>query len=176
MTDAFQADDYPVVISTDGGGYVFRIRELFLVQRSPDLDAGLSLIKKRAADIIAEQSAIGAADDLPPPGGVAQEDGERRRLKAFAFKSGIVALVLVIVIAAMAAALPYSMRNSGKKFGRSMIKQFEHGLQKAASKELTPERREKLRIRVAAAVPHLKPYISELRPLFADFCHDNTSQ
>ena len=170
MTDSVKAENYPVVVTRDGSEYILRIRELFLVQRDADLDSGMEKIRQQARDKIAEQSAIGAGGELPRPGGVAREDRETRRLKVFAFKGAVVALILVIVIAAAAASFPYAMRNSAKKFGRGVIIQLEQGLQKAAAKELTPERREKLRIAVAEAVPHLKPYIDELRPLFIDFC------
>lgn len=174
MRKAFQAENYPIIITRDGDRYVLRVRELFLVEGDADLDAGLKRLEQRACDLIAEQTALGDAGDLPPPGGIAEDDREKRALKVFAFKAAIVALVLAVMMAAAAASFTYAMReplrNAGVKLGRAAIAQVEKGLRQAIEKEMTPKRRERLRILVADAVPHLKPYIAELRPLIAELC------
>ena len=174
MNMPIQVEDYPVIITRDGDIHVLRIGELFLVERDANLAVGLERLQQRARDLIAEQTALGALDGLPRPGGVARDDEQNRRVKVFALKSALVALVLVIVMAAAAASFSYAVRESmhkvGLKMGRAAIAQVERGLRKVARQELTPERRERFRISVAEAVPNLKPYVAELRPLLAELC------
>jgi len=174
MKQPLQAEDLPVIVTRDGDIHVLRIRELYLIERDADLDTGMKRLLDRARDIIAEQSSIGAQADLPNLHGDSAEKRERQELKVFALKSALVALVMVIILAAAAASFSYAvrepMRKAGLKLGRSAIAQLEKGLRDAARDELTPDRRERLRVLVADAVPNLKPYITELRPLFADLC------
>ncbi|MBL6933373.1 MAG: hypothetical protein ISR45_10525, partial [Rhodospirillales bacterium] len=81
-----KTDDYPVIITREGNIHVLRIRELFLVERDRELSAGMERLEQRASALIDEQKALGDLGFLPPPGGVAKESRENRKLKIFAFK------------------------------------------------------------------------------------------
>jgi len=111
---------------------------------------------------------------LPPPETCQEPSNEQRSLKLFAVKGAIVALILVVIMAASAATFTYAirepLRHAGQKLGHAAIAQLEKGLMEAADKELTPERREHLRLRIAKATPYLKTYVSEFRPLIEGLC------
>ena len=169
-----RAEDYPVVITRDGDYYVLRIRELLISERDKELSAGHSRLLQRATHLITELEGLNAEADLPTPGVSSLEDPEKKSLRVFAFKSGLIALVIVIVLAAAAA--PFSsavrepMRKVGLKLGRSAITQIEKGFREAVEIELTPERRERLRLRIAESIPYLKPFIFEFKPLLGELC------
>ena len=110
MTKPVQAKDYPILITHEGNLHVLRIRELLLVERDENLSVGHKRLLQRATDLIIEQEAFGAADDLPRPGGIIIEEQENKSLSIFAFKCGLITLVLVIVLAAAAATFTYAVR------------------------------------------------------------------
>ena len=174
MMTTVRAEDYPVVITRDGDYYVMRIRELLIVERDKELSAGHSRLLRRANHLITELEGLNAGADLPTPGELSSEDSEKKSLRLFAFKSGLIALVLVIVLAAAAASFSYAvrepMRKVGLKLGRSAITQIEKGFREAGEIELTPERRERLRLRIAESIPYLKPFILEFKPLLGELC------
>ena len=174
MTTTVRAEDYPVVITRDGDYYVLRIRELLIAERDKELSAGHSRLLQRATHLITELEGLNAEADLPTPGEPSLEDPEKKSFRFFAFKSGLIALVIVIVLAAAAASFSYAvrdpMRKVGLKIGRSAITQIEKGFREAAEMELTPERRERLRLRIADSIPYLKPLIFEFKPLLGELC------
>ncbi len=163
--------EFDISVSKVGNEYTLRIAELHLIETGLDLEAAYKSIESRKHDLFAAYEKAGRLDDLS----VSHQASDRdNRLRVFAVKSGLVALVGVIVVSAAAFSFSYAVREStrkaGLKLGRSAIKQVERGLKDAAKKELTPERKEKIRVLVSDAVPHLKPYVRELRPLFAELC------
>ena len=174
MMKTVRAEDYPVVITRDGDYYVLLIRELLIAERDKELSIGHSRLLKRATNLITELEELNAEVDLPMPGEPSLEDPEKKTLRIFAFKSGLIALVIVIVLAAAAASFSYAvrepMRKVGLKIGRSAIAQVEKGFREAAEIELTPERRERLRLSIADSIPYLKPFILELKPLLGELC------
>ena len=150
------------------------IRELLLVEKDPDLSAGHSRLLKRASDLISEMQILDAVEDLPVPGEKLVKAPEQNSLRTFALKSGLIALVFVIVFASAAASFTYAvrepMRKVGLKLGRSAIAQIEKGLRDSVRMELTPQRRERLRLSLASSIPHLKPFVVEFKPLIAELC------
>ena len=174
MMTTVRAEDYPVVITRDGDYYVLRIRELLIAEKDKELSAGHSRLLQRATHLITELEGLNAGSDLPLPGVPSLEDPEKKSLRFFAFKSGLIALVIVIVLAAAAASFSYAvrepMRKVGLKIGRSAITQIEKGFREAVELELTPERRERLRLSIADSIPYLKPFIFEFKPLLVELC------
>lgn len=163
--------DYAVAMNRKPDGtFVLRIPALCLIVEDASLETAWTRLETEKQDLIRRHADIGAEGDLPKP----PSDTGNRDLKKFALKTGIVALAACMIVAAMAFSFSYAvrepLRKSGLKLGRAAIAQLEDGLRDAARNELTPERREKIRMLVAEAAPALKPYITELRPLFAEAC------
>lgn len=161
------------------GGFVLRIAALALVVERPTLDEAWTALEAEKADIIERHRRVGAEADLPPPGGTAPAAAESG-LRRFAVKTALVTLAVTIILAAAALSFAYAVREPlhkvGLKLGRAAVARVEWGLTEAARAELTPEKQESLRRLTAEAVPALKPYVRELRPLLAEACGDRPAQ
>lgn len=168
--------DYPVIVlRRPEGGFVLRIPALCLVVEAATLDDAWTRLEAEKALLIERHARIGALADLPPAdpsgsGPVPADAGLRR----FALKAAIIAAALVVVLVGAAFSFSYAvrepLRHAGARLGRAAIAQIETGLVEAARQDLTPERRQHLRALMAEAAPALKPYVAELRPLFAEAC------
>jgi len=170
-----ECPEFSISVSKKGNEYLLRIPELHLVETNSDLMTAFKDIEVRKQRIIAEHKEAGVLDDLIAAGQESEPDvRQQKRLQIFAIKSGLVALAGVIIVSAAAFSFSYAVRESsrkvGSKIGRAAIKQVERGLEDVIKKELTTERKEKIRVLVSEAAPHLKPYIRELRPLFIELC------
>ena len=170
MTDAVaDLPNYPVIVTTDGQNYTLRIPKLHLIETGGDLAATHARIEARRRDLLDQYARLGATGELP-----AGDDNDGRvpdagrAWQVFALKAGIVTLAVAIVVATAAFSFAYTVR--GPLMGRIIIHQVEKGLLDAAKIELNPERAAKLRQLVANWVPYAKPYMAELRPLFAELC------
>ena len=167
--------EFEISVSKTGNEFTLRVPELHLIETGLDLETAYQNIEASKQGLIAAYERAGALDELYVSEQTAKSDVDSdNRLKIFAIKSSLVALAGVIIVSAAAFSFSYAIRDStrkaGLKLGRSAIKQVVRGLEDAAKKEITPAKKEKIRILVSNAVPHLKPYIREFRPLLAELC------
>jgi hypothetical protein len=166
---------FEISISKTGNEFTLRVPELHLIETGLDLETAYQNIETSKQNLIAAYERAEALDDLYVSQQASKSDVDRdNRLKIFAIKSSLVALAGVIIVSAAAFSFSYAIRETprkaGLKLGQSAIKQVVRGLEDAAKKDLTPKKQEKIRILVSNAVPHLKPYIREFRPLLAELC------
>lgn len=92
-----------------------------------------------------------------------------RPLMPFFVKAATVALVGGFIALTASVGLAYALREApakaGQKAGRAVLQQFQENFV-AQLRDTNPEQEEKIRRSLREAVPLLKPYAQELKPLF----------
>jgi hypothetical protein len=98
-----------------------------------------------------------------------EERWNPRSLMPFFIKSAVVAAVGAFLLGTAAVSFSYALhktaKHTGQVAGRAVLHSFGEGLADAFKNE-TPQRQEKIKLVLRSAVPHLQPYMQELKPLF----------
>jgi hypothetical protein len=101
--------------------------------------------------------------------GPALAAGSLRPFRSFFIKAATVALVGCSIALTASVGLAYALReapaHAGQKAGRAVVLGLQDGLV-AQLRRTTPEQEEQIRRSLREAVPLLKPYARELKPLF----------
>ena len=136
---------------------------------------GSFLIVSPASGVCAEHAELEEAyrlvrtrtDGTPPAPAAASTS--LRTLMPFFIKAVTCALVGAFLLITAAVAFNYALkepvRHMGQKAARATISTFEKGFAEKLQK-MSPEKQEKIRLALREAVPFLKPYVDELKPLF----------
>ncbi len=162
--------NYDVIASQRDGRFYLRIAELNLIVDDSDLLAAHARLERAKCDLFERSATLGIG--VPAP----RDRSFRRELRAatlpFLVKAAAVALVGATLVIAAGVSIHYalegSLRSAAQRTGRAAIEQIIRGLDDMGRRDLTPERAERLRAALRAAVPVLKPFVDELRPLFGD--------
>jgi hypothetical protein len=162
--------DYTVQVHQRNGRYFLRIRELNLIVEADDVEKGYAEIEHEARALIERHIALGKEAEIPPPEEVADRARLKQTLTPFFIKAAVVALVGGLLVATSHVAVLYALqegsRQVGLKAGRAAIQNFTSGLERFAERDMPPERQERLRLALRAAVARLQPFAPELAPLF----------
>lgn len=161
--------NYDIIASQRDGRFYLRIAELNLIVEDADLLGAHVRLERAKREFFERSAALDVA--VPPPRDIALRQDLRRATLPFLIKTAAVTLMAAILIVASAVAAHYalegSLRSAAQRTGRAAIEQVIRGLEDVGRRDLTPERAERLRASLRGAVPVLKPFIDELRPLFA---------
>jgi hypothetical protein len=161
---------YDIVLSQRDGRYFLRIPELSLIVEDYDLAAAYAKLETVKQDLFARSAVLGVA--VPPPRDVTLKREFWASTLPFFAKAAAVAVVGGILLVSAGVFINYalveSLRTQAQKTGRAAIQQIIHGLEDMARRDLSGEREERLRAALRGVVPILKPFVVELRPLFAD--------
>lgn len=157
---------YTIEVRRQSGVFYLSIPDLGLVSSGSDIGQAYRDIEARQLELVAHHRETKTMDRLPPP----REGRLRRELTPFFIKAATVALVGVVMLSVASLSFSYAVRttlkNDAQNLGRLVINQVVAGLDEALAKEINPEQEAKIRAMVRQAVPRLKPYADELRPLF----------
>lgn len=161
---------YDAVLSSRGGRYYLHVRELSLIAEGSDLSEAHAALEAARRDLFRKAAVLRTPLPLP------RDAVERRKLRAeivpFLIKCAAIAAVGSILIVASGVAINYSLRNdlrnAAQKTSRAAMEQIIRGIEDMGRRDLTADREARLRLALRGAVPVLKPFIEELRPLFSN--------
>jgi hypothetical protein len=154
-----------------GGKFHLWDRELSVLVDAGDLTTAYErLLEKRAQ---ARQLADAGGGPGSRGSGGGWPDSAVRRMMPFFIKAAVVALVGVVLLSAASISFSYitrgePVRNAAWRATRATIDNATIGIEWFGREGMTADRERRLKVALRAAVPVLKPYIDELRPLFAD--------
>jgi len=143
---------------------------LNLVVSSEDVAGGFEKLDRARRELFEHHEALGRIDGLSPPRRQTERTELKRQLIPFFIKTAAVALVGALLIAAANISIIYTLQTAPQHLAlyanRVFIRNFANEFERIHSREMTPEREAKIREAIRRAVPILKPYAQELRPLF----------
>lgn len=158
--------DYPAELRRRQGRFFVTLPDLGVAVSGDSVEDTWRKAEQRTRELFEHHAALGTLDMVPRPAG----QRLKRELTPFLIKAGAVAVVAVVVLTAASVAFTYALRDPLRKVaqrtGRAVVSQFTEQLSEAAAGEFTPEQDARIREAIRAAVPKLKPYAEELRPLF----------
>ena len=159
-------DDYTIEIRRKGSDFYLSVPELGLVSQDDDLGRAHDAIRNRMKEVFEHHQSLGTTARIPLP----RHQAVRRELTPFFIKAGAVALVGVFLFAVGSMSFSYALReplkNHSQRAGRALMDQIAKGLTNYGDKDVKREKEEKIREGIRRAVPKLKPYVNELKPLF----------
>jgi len=162
---------YAVSVETRGEQFYLTIDELRLVVVAPTVEAGYAEISARKRELFERYEDLGRRDALPLPRQEAARQEMRHALTPFLIKAAVVAIIGAVLIGAANMSIVYTLQTAPKKLAsygaRTAVKNFQRAFEKAAAKEMSPERVEKIKTAIRDAVPALQPFADELRPLLS---------
>jgi hypothetical protein len=161
---------YDVIVTRRADQFFLRVPELQLIVEGADLPTAAKALEESYRSTASRHEAVGAS--LPVP----REMQVRRELLdkslPFLLKAGAVAVAGVLLICAASIGIRYTLgeplRHAAQRTAHAAVEQMTLGLEDAARRDLTPERRERLKQALRGIVPLVKPIIQELQPLFDD--------
>lgn len=161
---------YIVEVEKREGCYFLIIPELSLVISSEDISTAYEELEHAKCVLFEKHQVMGRLSDLPSPKKNVERAKLKKKLTPFFIKAATVALVGAMLIAAANISIIYTLQTSPKKLAlyanRVFTKNFAKEFEKIHQKEITPEKEAKIRAAIRSAIPILKPYAQELRPLF----------
>ncbi|MGJ3259981.1 MAG: hypothetical protein ACFE0S_10295 [Rhodospirillales bacterium] len=164
--DAYLALDYPLEVHRVGARFYVTQPELNLTADADNLSDAYDDIERQRKAMFEHHAAVGTLSSLPLPRKVKM----RRELMPFFIKLGAVALVAVLLFSAASISFSYALRDPLRKVtqrtARAAMDNIAAELTEFANDPQSKEREERIRLAIRAALPKLKPYVDELRPLF----------
>ncbi len=164
--DELQRRPYVAEIHRRDGHYVLVVPELGLAARHPDLAEAYQEIERRKDEVFAHYSELGLSDRLSLP----QGQKLRRELTPFLIKAAAVAFVGAFLFVTASVSFTYALReplrHAAQRTARAALNQTITGLKEFAARDLNAQREAELVAAIREAVPRLRPYADELRPLF----------
>ena len=159
-------DNYRINIKEKDGLFYLWCEELGIVVSGQDIAE--AYVKLKDAIALRQENYQKLGLDLPK----SQADNLKQKIIPFAIKTAITALALVVVMGSVSISFTYMLREplskAGLKLGRAAIQNFTVNMEKGLKEELSPEKEAEIRKVIRQAVPFLRPFAEELRPLFAD--------
>jgi hypothetical protein len=170
--------DYELILTFPGGKPTFQISELGLIATGTDIDSTFREISRLKQDCLDKAKAADLLDTLPRPGRrrtggmetgaapIAASMTVRGDIPSFLIKVGIVCAVVVILLGAAGLAVRSSLH---VPVGKAFWSKAEEGLHRAATGEgMSPEVQARTLADIRTLVARYKPFVDELKPLFAD--------
>lgn len=158
--------EYPAQLRRLNGRFHISLPDLGVVASGATASEAWAETERRAQEIFHHHAALGTLEQVPLPQGLRRQ----RELAPFLIKAAMVAVVGVVLLIAASVAFTYSLRDPLRKVaqrtGRAVVTQMVEQAQTAALEEMSPEQKDRLRLALRTAVPKLKPFADELRPLF----------
>ncbi|MDP4594465.1 MAG: hypothetical protein NWT00_07905 [Beijerinckiaceae bacterium] len=166
--DAYLALDYPLEVHRIGERFYVTQTELNLTADDADLTAAYQEIERKKKAMLGHHAAVGSLSSLPLP----RNEKLRRELMPFFIKLSAIALVGVFLFSVASISFSYALRDPLKKMtqrtARAAMSNIADELTAFANDPQSKEREERIRLAIREALPKLKPYVDELRPLFAE--------
>lgn len=174
MTARDKLDELDIVIRHVDGQVVAGIPQIALYAKAENAAAALEDLERKKNILKADIAAAGVVDPLPsvPVGSATSAtDGIGR----FVIKSGIVALMVLLVLVVSGGMLASRIESAARgvvgtdlRGGRQFWTNLEQGLERMAdpSNEMSEERRQKIASNIRVLVNRLRPFTAELAPLF----------
>jgi hypothetical protein len=164
--EEFVARPYKLELIEQEGAYYLIIPDLGISARGEELATTYNLLVNRKREYFEAHKALRITKNIPLP----SDSRVTTDLKKFFIKSLVVVLVGVTLLSAASVSFTYALREpvrtAGLKTGRVILKEFMKGLETFANEEITKEKETKVRDLIKESIPKLKPYLTELRPLF----------
>lgn len=167
-------DELDIVIRRVGGKVVAGIPPLALYATATTVASALDLLEQKKRLLRDDIAAAGMAE--LPADAVQRTPSQGDNIGRFAMKAGIVAVMVLFVLAISGAlvanrieASVNAMIGSDRMGGRQFWTGLERALESAAepSNEMAPERQKKLLSNIRVMVNRYKPFIAEVAPLFS---------
>lgn len=174
-TDNFNVDKLDIVIRHAEGKVVAGIPQIALYASAESAAAALDALEQKRAILKDEIAAIGIAEPLPSMQ-AARVTSSSDSIVRFAIKSGIVAVMILLVLAVSGAMLANKIESSARgvvgadlRGGRQFWTNLEQGIERMAdpSNEMSEERKQKLLANVRVLVNRLRPFTAEIALLFS---------
>ena len=166
--DTYLSQDYPVEMRKIGTRFYLTQRDLNLTAQDADVAAAFESLEAQKKALFEHNQAIGTLTALPLPADVKL----RRDLTPFFIKAATVAVVGVVLFSVASLSFTYALREPLRKMtqraAKAVVKNVTDEIHEFANDPQSPERELKIRLAIRAAVPKLKPYMDELKPLFVD--------
>lgn len=166
------APAYTVHLNRMDGRYFLHIRELNLIVEDDDLTAAYDELERRKRDVIDKFVRLGREREIPQPEEAKTRSETRKALTPFFIKAAVVALVGGLLVATANISIIYTLQTAPRHLAvyanRVFVRNFAREFEKLQERDMTPERQAKIREAIRKAVPILRPYAVELRPLFQE--------
>jgi len=172
--DKLDIDTLDIVIRHAEGKVIAGIPQIALYAKAENAAAALELLERKKSILKDDIAAAGIVDPLPSTaasGAASPTEGIGR----FVIKSGIVALMVLLVLVVSGGMLASRMESAAQGFvgtelrgGRQFWTNLEQGLERMAdpSNEMSEERKKKLVSNIRVLVNRLRPFTAEIAPLF----------
>jgi hypothetical protein len=157
---------YGVELTESDGRFWMEIAELHLLVDGASAGEAFDKLSAEKKRLFEQYVAAGKTAKVPMPDAERERQALGRALKPFLIKASVVAFIGVLLVVAANVSVFYLLdtapKSVAKKAGRAAIQ----NLQNFAAEEMTPEKQQKLRLAMRAAVAKLQPFSAELAPLF----------
>ena len=172
--DELDIDTLDIVIRHADGKAIAGIPQIALYAKAENVAAALELLERKKNILKDDIAAAGIVEPLPntaAAGAASPTDGIGR----FVIKSGIVALMVLLVLVVSGGMLASRMESAARgivggdlRGGRQFWTNLEQGLERMAdpSNEMSEERKKKLASNIRVLVNRLRPFTAEIAPLF----------
>jgi|GEM_PF-4262285 len=168
----YKEHPYTVEVEKRDGSYYLLMSELNLVAVSDDVAAGFAELERNKEKLFEDLHAIDRLGSLPAPKNIAERTALKKSLTPFLIKAFAVALVGGLLIAAANVSIIYTLESTPKKLAqrssRLFVKNFAKAFEEISRRDMSAEKEERIRTAIRNAVPVLRPYARELRPLFEE--------
>jgi hypothetical protein len=163
---------YKVEVEKKEGEFYLFIPDLNLVVISENLSEGYSQLEDNKEVLIRRHYDVGRLNALSPPRNMVEKSFLMKKLTPFLIKAGVVAVVGGLLVAVANVSLIYTLQSAPKKLAqraaRGAVSNFAESFERFHDKEMSPEKEARIREAIRQAVPKLRPYARELRPLFEE--------
>lgn len=172
--DNLDIDKLDIVIRHADGQVIAGVPQIALYAKAENAAAALEILERKKGmlkDDIAAAGVAGPLPNMPLVSGASLTDGIGR----FAIKSGIVAVMILLVLSVSGAMLANKIEATARGIvgaehgGRQFWTNVEQSLERMAnpSNEMSEERKQKLLSNIRVVVKRLRPFMAEIALLFA---------
>ncbi|NQV99236.1 MAG: hypothetical protein HQ483_06035 [Rhodospirillales bacterium] len=175
----FMGLPYIVEVEKREGRFFLVIPELSLVVSADDIATAFEALDRAKQELFEKHQELDRLADLPMPKKTVARAKLKKSLMPFFIKAATVAVVGAMLIGAANISIIYTLQTSPKKLAlyanRVFTKNFVAEFDRLHREEMTPEKKAQIRAAIRSAIPILKPYAQELRPLFETALEDSKS-
>lgn len=160
--DYYMRLSYVAQILQKNDRYYLYIPELHLIAEGDDLNSANQDLEREKRELFEKYFDLGRARSIPLP-----TDMDHRRhltsvMQVFALKTIIVTVVAVIILVGLRASMDSALRELKQNIRSS----YQDSIDRLVNLQLTPEREAEYHEKIRAIVKKLKPYATDLAPLF----------
>lgn len=173
MTDdhamqALLARDYPVELRMRGDRYYLTQGDLGLAASGESLEAAWASYDEGRRRLFRHHLDLGTADGLRLP----RDQALKRQMMPFLLKTAAITLAGVMLLVTASVSFTYALheplRKVAQRATRVVTASVVAEIKDTAAKDFPPDRQMEIREAIRGAVPHIKPFADELKPLFLD--------